>query len=205
MRKAFITGITGQDGAHLAELLLDKDYRIHGFIRRSSSFNTARIEHLYVDPHEPEARLRLLYGDLTDSSSLRAALEEARPDEIYNLGAQSHVGTSFKVPEYTGEATALGTIRLLEAARCVCPKARIYQASSSEMFGNSPAPQSESTPMLPCSPYATAKLYAYHAARSYRQAYGMFVGNGILFNHEGPRRLETFVSRKITRAWTCAS
>lgn len=199
-KRALITGITGQDGSYLAELLLDQKYEVWGVLRRSSSFNTGRIEHLYQDPHEPDARLRLVHGDLGDTCSLRAALEQSRPDEVYNLGAQSHVRVSFDVPEFTADSVAMGTVRLLEAVRQVCPEARFYQASSSEMFGDAPPPQSESTTFRPCSPYAAAKCHAFYAAQMYRKAYGMFVSNGILFNHGGPRRLETFVTRKITRA-----
>jgi len=201
VKRAFITGITGQDGSYLAELLLDKGYEVHGMVRRSSSFNTDRIEHLYRDPHEAGVRLRLHYGDLNDGSSLQAIIEAVRPDEIYNLGAQSHVRVSFDIPEYTGEVTGLGTIRLLEAVRRSRLPCRVYQASSSELFGNSDeAPQRETTPFRPRSPYAAAKAYAYHVAVNYREAYGMFVSNGILFNHESERRGETFVTRKITRA-----
>jgi GDPmannose 4,6-dehydratase len=201
VKRAFVTGITGQDGSYLAELLLEKGYEVHGMVRRSSSFNTDRIEHLYRDPHEAEVRLRLHYGDLNDGSSLQAIIEAVRPHEIYNLGAQSHVRVSFDIPEYTGEVTGLGTIRLLEAVRRSGLPCRVYQASSSELFGNSDEmPQRETTPFRPRSPYAAAKAYAYHVAVNYREAYGMFVSNGILFNHESERRGETFVSRKITRA-----
>jgi GDPmannose 4,6-dehydratase len=199
-RRALITGITGQDGSYLAELLLEKGYEVYGIIRRSSSFNTDRIEHLYRDPHEPGVRLRLVYGDLNDASSLNKLLRTIRPDEIYNLGAQSHVRVSFDIPEYTGEVTGLGTVRLLEAVRESGLSPRFYQASSSELFGSSPAPQSESTPFHPRSPYAVAKLYSYWITVNYREAYGLYACNGILFNHESPRRNETFVSRKITRA-----
>jgi GDPmannose 4,6-dehydratase len=202
-RRALITGITGQDGSYLAELLLSKGYEVYGTIRRSSSFNTSRIDHLYQDPHEPGVRLRLLYGDLNDASSLNHILRRVRPDEIYNLGAQSHVRVSFDVPEYTGEVTALGTVRLLEAIREEGITTRFYQASSSELYGNAPeVPQTERTPFYPRSPYAAAKAYAFHITRNYREAYGMFACNGILFNHESPRRGETFVTRKITRAAT---
>ena len=197
---ALITGITGQDGSYLAEQLLDKGYVVHGLIRRSSTFNTDRIEHLYKDPHDPEARLFLHYGDLTDGSRLTTLLEKVAPAEIYHLGAQSHVRVSFDEPEFTGEVTGLGTTRLLEAIRASEVPARFYQASSSEMFGATPPPQDESTPFYPRSPYAAAKVYAYWMVRNYREAYGIFACNGILFNHESPRRGETFVTRKITMA-----
>src|SRR5260221_6480679 len=201
LRKALITGITGQDGSYLAELLLAKGYEVHGVIRRSSSFNTQRIDAIYQDPHEPDRRLVLHYGDLNDASSLNRILRVVVPDEIYNLGAQSHVKVSFDTPEYTGEVTGLGTARLLEAIREVDSRPRIYQASSSEMFGKAATiPQNESTPFYPRSPYGVAKLYAYWLTVNYREAYGLFAVNGILFNHESPRRGETFVSRKITRA-----
>ncbi len=201
LRKALITGITGQDGSYLAELLLAKGYEVHGVIRRSSSFNTQRIDAIYQDPHEPDRRLVLHYGDLNDASSLNRILRVVVPDEIYNLGAQSHVKVSFDTPEYTGEVTGLGTARLLEAIREVDTRPRIYQASSSEMFGKAATiPQNESTPFYPRSPYGVAKLYAYWLTVNYREAYGLFAVNGILFNHESPRRGETFVSRKITRA-----
>ncbi len=201
MKKALITGITGQDGSYLAELLLEKGYEVHGVIRRSSSFNTERIDHLYQDPHTPGVRLKLHYGDLNDASSLNTLLRIIKPDEIYNLGAQSHVRVSFDVPEYTAEVTALGTIRLLEALReSGLSKTRFYQASSSEMFGSSPPPQNENTPFHPRSPYACAKVYAYWQTVNYREAYGIHAVNGILFNHESPRRGETFVTRKVTRA-----
>jgi GDPmannose 4,6-dehydratase len=201
MKKALITGITGQDGSYLAELLLAKGYEVHGIIRRSSSFNTSRIDHIYQDPHEPGCRLFLHHGDLNDGSSLNLLLKKLRPDEIYNLGAQSHVRVSFEVPEYTGEVTGLGACRLLEAIRELGLKdTRIYQASSSEMFGASPPPQNERTPFYPRSPYGCAKVYAYWIGVNYREAYGLHVSNGILFNHEGPRRGETFVTRKVTRA-----
>ncbi len=201
MKKALITGITGQDGSYLAELLLEKGYEVHGIIRRSSSFNTDRIDHLYQDPHTPGVRLKLHYGDLNDASSLNRLLRMIQPDEIYNLGAQSHVRVSFDVPEYTAEVTALGTIRLLEALReSGLSNTRFYQASSSEMFGSSPPPQNEKTPFHPRSPYACAKVYAYWATVNYREAYGIHAVNGILFNHESPRRGETFVTRKVTRA-----
>jgi len=201
MKKALITGITGQDGSYLAEFLIEKAYEVHGVIRRSSSFNTDRIDHLYQDPHTPGVRLKLHYGDLNDASSLNALLRTIRPDEIYNLGAQSHVRVSFDIPEYTAEITGLGTIRLLEALReSGLEKTRFYQASSSEMFGSSPPPQNEDTPFHPRSPYACAKVYAYWATVNYREAYGLHAVNGILFNHESPRRGETFVTRKISRA-----
>ena len=200
-RKALITGITGQDGSYLAELLLAKGYEVHGVIRRSSSFNTQRIDGIYQDPHEPDRRLVLHYGDLNDASSLNRILRVVVPDEIYNLGAQSHVKVSFDTPEYTGEVTGLGSARLLEGIRELDTRPRIYQASSSEMFGKvTEVPQNESTPFYPRSPYGVAKLYAYWLTVNYREAYGLFAVNGILFNHESPRRGETFVSRKITRA-----
>jgi len=199
-RRAFITGITGQDGSYLAELLLDKGYEVHGLIRRSSTFNTGRIDHLYVDPHEPGARLFLHYGDLTDGSRLVTLIERIAPDEVYHLAAQSHVRVSFDEPEFTGDTTGLGTTRLLEAIRLSQVPARFYQASSSEMFGASPPPQDEDTPFYPRSPYGAAKVYSYWMARNYREAYGLFAVNGILFNHESPRRGPTFVTRKITRA-----
>jgi len=199
-RRALVTGITGQDGSYLAELLLSKGYEVHGIVRRSSSFNTARIEDIYQDPHDADYRLRLVYGDLNDASSLNKILRTVRPDEIYNLGAQSHVRVSFDVPEYTAEVTGLGTVRLLEAIRESGMQPRFYQASSSELFGSSPPPQSETTPFHPRSPYAAAKLYSYWITVNYREAYGLYACNGILFNHESPRRGETFVSRKITRA-----
>ena len=202
MKKAFITGITGQDGSYLAEFLLDKGYAVHGLIRRSSTFNTDRIDHLYRDFHDPEARVYLHYGDLSVSGQLTDLLHDIQPDEIYHLGAQSHVRVSFDMPEYTGDVTGLGTLRLLEAIRRTGVKARFYQASSSEMFGAAPPPQSELTPFQPQSPYAAAKVYAYYVVRNYRDAYGLFACNGILFNHESPRRGETFVTRKITRAAT---
>ena len=199
-KRAFITGITGQDGSYLAELLIEKGYEVHGLIRRSSSFNTARIDHLYRDPHDPEARLFLHYGDLTDGSRLVTLIERIQPDEIYHLGAQSHVRVSFDEPEFTGDTTGLGTTRLLEAIRVTQVPARFYQASSSEMFGATPPPQHEETPFYPRSPYGAAKLYSYWMTRNYREAYGLFAVNGILFNHESPRRGETFVTRKITIA-----
>jgi GDPmannose 4,6-dehydratase len=201
VKKALITGITGQDGSYLAELLLDKGYEVHGIIRRSSSFNTQRIDHIYQDPHTPGCRLFLHFADLNDASSLNYLLKKLRPDEIYNLGAQSHVKVSFDVPEYTGEVTGLGATRLLESVRELgLADCRIYQASSSEMFGASPPPQSEATPFYPRSPYGCAKVYAYWIGVNYREAYGLHVSNGILFNHESPRRGETFVTRKVTRA-----
>jgi GDPmannose 4,6-dehydratase len=200
MKKALITGITGQDGSYLAELLLSKGYEVHGIIRRASTFNTGRIDHIYVDPHDPNARLILHYGDLSDSEQISNIIFNIKPDEVYHLGAQSHVRVSFDVPEYSGNVTALGTTRLLEAIRRSGNKARFYQASSSEMFGASPPPQNEETPLRPRSPYACAKVYAYWMARNYRDGYGMFATNGILFNHESPRRGETFVTRKVTRA-----
>lgn len=200
MKKALITGITGQDGSYLAELLLAKGYEVHGLIRRASTFNTSRIDHLYVDPHQPGARLFLHYGDLSDSSQLTNLIYNIQPDEIYHLGAQSHVRVSFDIPEYTGDITALGTTRILEAIRRSGVKSKFYQASSSEMFGNSPPPQDESTPFHPRSPYAAAKVYAYWMTVNYRQGYNLFASNGILFNHESPRRGQTFVTRKITRA-----
>jgi len=202
MPTALITGITGQDGSYLAEFLLCKGYEIHGLIRRASTFNTERIDHLYKDFHDPEARIYLHYGDLSVSGQLTDLLHEIRPDEIYHLGAQSHVRVSFDMPEYTGDVTGLGTLRLLEAIRKTGLPARFYQASSSEMFGAAPPPQSEATPFQPRSPYAAAKVYAYYVVRNYRDAYGLFAANGILFNHESPRRGETFVTRKITRAAT---
>src|SRR5579875_281260 len=198
--RALITGITGQDGSYLAELLLDKGYEVHGLIRRSSTFNTSRIDHLYADPHEEDARLFLHYADLSDGSRLATLLATIRPDEVYNLAAQSHVRVSFDEPEFTGIATGLGTTRLLESIRHVGLDCRFYQASSSEMFGATPPPQNEQTPFYPRSPYGAAKLYAYWVTRNYREAYGMYAVNGILFNHESPRRGETFVTRKISRA-----
>jgi GDPmannose 4,6-dehydratase len=200
-KKALITGITGQDGSYLSEFLLKKNYEVHGLIRRSSSFNTGRIDHLYKDPHEKEVQLRLVYGDLNDASSLNRIIRTIQPDEIYNLGAQSHVRVSFDVPEYTGEITALGTTRLLEAIRDSGIKTKFYQASSSEMFGNASCEgQNEKTPFQPRSPYAAAKVYSYWMTVNYREAYKFFACNGILFNHESPRRGETFVTRKITMA-----
>src|SRR3982751_5225776 len=200
-KRALITGITGQDGSFLTELLLDKGYEVYGIIRRSSTFNTDRIDHLYEDPHEPDTRLRLVYGDLNDSSSLNTILRQIEPDEIYNLGAQSHVRVSFDVPEYTGEVTGLGTVRILEAIREVGIRPKFYQASSSELFGKVvETPQTERTPFYPRSPYGCAKAYAYWITVNYRESYDLFACNGILFNHESPRRGETFVTRKITRA-----
>jgi GDPmannose 4,6-dehydratase len=200
-KTALITGITGQDGSYLTELLLAKGYRVWGVIRRSSSFNTHRIDHLYQDPHETDLRLRLSYGDLSDGSSINRILKITRPDEIYNLGAQSHVKVSFDVPEYTGDVTGLGTVRVLEAMRELGLESRFYQASSSELYGKVvETPQSETTPFFPRSPYAAAKAYGYYITRNYRESYGMFAVNGILFNHESPRRGETFVTRKISRA-----
>ncbi|TKB95042.1 MAG: GDP-mannose 4,6-dehydratase [Nitrospira sp.] len=201
MAKALITGITGQDGSYLAETLLAKGYDVYGIIRRSSSFNTARIDQIYEDPHVPHTRLRLLYGDLNDASSLNRILRTIQPDEIYNLGAQSHVRVSFDIPEYTGEVTGLGTLRMLEAIREIGFRPKFYQASSSEMFGKvQEIPQRETTPFYPRSPYGAAKLYAHWMTVNYREAYGLFACSGILFNHESPRRGETFVSRKITKA-----
>ena len=199
-RRALITGITGQDGSYLAELLLDKGYEVHGLIRRASTFNTARIDHLYRDPHDPEARLFLHYGDLSDGSRLVTLLSQIQPDEIYHLAAQSHVRVSFDEPEHTGDTTGLGTTRLLEAVRISELPVRFYQASSSEMFGATPPPQDEETLFHPRSPYGAAKVYAYWMTRNYREAYGIYAVNGILFNHESPRRGETFVTRKITMA-----
>ncbi len=199
-KTALITGITGQDGSYLAEYLLAKGYNVHGIIRRASTFNTQRIDHIYVDPHEPNARLFLHYGDLSDPGILTEIIWSIKPDEIYHLGAQSHVKVSFDMPEYTGNITGLGTTRLLEAIRRSGIKTKFYQASSSEMFGAAPPPQNEKTPFYPRSPYAAAKVYAYWMTVNYREAYGLFACNGILFNHESPRRGETFVTRKITRA-----
>ena len=200
-RKALITGITGQDGSYLAELLLNKGYEVWGIVRRSSSFNTGRIDHIYQDPHEEGVRLRLCYGDLNDASSINRILKMVRPDEIYNLGAQSHVMVSFDIPEYTAEVAGLGAVRILEAMRELELDAKFYQASSSELYGKVfETPQTETTPFYPRSPYAAAKAYAFYITRNYRESYGMFAMNGILFNHESPRRGETFVTRKITRA-----
>jgi GDPmannose 4,6-dehydratase len=200
MKKALITGISGQDGSYLAELLLEKGYEVHGLVRRSSSFNTGRIDHLYQDPHQQGVRLFTHYGDLTDAVALTHLLYRVQPDEIYHLGAQSHVRVSFEIPGYTLDVTGAGTLRLLEAMREAGVGSRFYQASSSEMFGAAPPPQSEATPFHPRSPYAVAKVAAYWAVVNYREAYGTFASNGILFNHESPRRGETFVTRKITRA-----
>jgi GDPmannose 4,6-dehydratase len=201
MKKALVTGITGQDGSYLADLLLEKGYEVHGIIRRASTFNTSRIDHLYADPHVHGVRLFLHYGDLSDSLNLTRLIDRIGPDEIYNLGAQSHVRVSFDIPENTGDITGLGTIRILEALREAKVPARFYQASSSEMFGKVQAvPQTETTPFWPRSPYAVAKVYSYWATVNYRESYGMHASNGILFNHESPRRGETFVTRKITRA-----
>ena len=200
MKKALITGITGQDGSYLAELLLEKGYEVHGLIRRSSSFNTARIDHLYKDLHDPENRLFLHYGDITDGVGINNLIREIKPNEIYNLAAQSHVKVSFEMPDYTGQVDALGTLRILEAIRSAKLDCRFYQASTSELYGITPPPQNEESPLRPQSPYAAAKLYAYWAVRNYRDAYGIHATNGILFNHESPRRGETFVTRKITKA-----
>jgi GDPmannose 4,6-dehydratase len=200
VKVALITGITGQDGSYLAELLLGKGYEVHGLVRRSSSFNTGRLDDVYQDPHDAHRRLFLHHGDLHDGSALGSLLARVRPAEVYHLGAQSHVRVSFDQPSYTGDVTGLGTMRLLEAIRSTGLETRFYQASSSEMFGAAPPPQCESTPFHPRSPYGAAKVYSYWVTRNYREAYGMFAVNGILFNHESPRRGETFVTRKITRA-----
>jgi len=200
VKKALIIGITGQDGSYLAELLLDKGYEVHGLVRRSSTFNTGRIDHLYQDRHEEAPKLFLHFGDLSDGSRLVSLIAEMQPDEIYNLGAQSHVRVSFDEPEYTGDITGIGTTRVLEAVRMVSPHSRFYQASSSEMFGATPPPQNEETPFYPRSPYGAAKVYSYWMTKNYRESYDMFATNGILFNHESPRRGETFVTRKITLA-----
>jgi GDPmannose 4,6-dehydratase len=200
MKKALITGITGQDGSYLAELLLEKGYEVHGMIRRSSSFNTGRIDHIYQDPHEEKRTLNLHFGDLSDGSNLNRLLEKVQPDEIYNLGAQSHVRVSFDIPEYTADVTAVGTLRLLDAIRETGLKTKFYQASSSEMFGKAlELPLKETTPFHPRSPYGVAKVYAYWITKNYRESYGLFASNGILFNHESERRGETFVTRKVTR------
>jgi GDPmannose 4,6-dehydratase len=199
-KKALITGITGQDGSYLAEFLLNKGYEVHGLIRRSSTFNTERIDHIYTDPHDPKSKLFLHYGDLSDSGQLSNLIYNLMPDEIYHLGAQSHVRVSFDMPEFTGDVTGIGTTRMLEAIRRSGIKTRFYQASSSEMFGDSTPPQNEETPFRPRSPYGAAKVYAYWMVRNFREGYGVFAVNGILFNHESPRRGETFVTRKITRA-----
>jgi GDPmannose 4,6-dehydratase len=200
LQRALITGIAGQDGSYLAELLLSKGYEVHGIVRRASSFNTGRLDHIYQDPHEPGPRLQLHYGDLTDSVALVNLIRSIAPQEVYHLGAQSHVKVSFEIPEYTGESTGLGTIRLLEAIRASGVETRFYQASSSEMFGSAPPPQDELTPFHPRSPYGCAKVYAYWTTVNYREAYGLYAANGILFNHESPRRGETFATRKIARA-----
>lgn len=197
---ALITGITGQDGSYLAEFLLSRGYEVHGLVRRASTFNTHRIDHIYVDPHVPGARIFLHYGDLSDSGQITNLIYNVKPDEVYHLGAQSHVRVSFDIPEYTGDITGLGTIRILEAIRRSGIKTKFYQASSSEMFGSSPPPQNEETPFRPRSPYAAAKVYSYWITVNYREGYKIFASNGILFNHESPRRGETFVTRKITRA-----
>lgn len=199
MKRALITGITGQDGSYLAELLLYKGYEVHGIMRRASTFNTSRIDHIYEDPNHPNAKIFLHYGDLSSSEWAINLIYNLAPDELYHLGAQSHVRVSFDMPEYTGDITGIGTMRLLEAVRRSGAKTRFYQASSSEMFGSAPAPQSETTNFQPRSPYAAAKVYAHWMTRIYREGYGLFASNGILFNHEGPRRGETFVTRKITR------
>jgi GDPmannose 4,6-dehydratase len=200
MKKALVTGISGQDGSYLAEFLLAKGYEVHGIVRRSSSFNTERLEPIYQDPHVADYRLRLHYGDLEDGSSLAKLVEQLQPDEVYNLAAQSHVRVSFDVPEYTASTVALGTLRLLEAVRAAGKPSRFYQASSSEMFGSSPPPQNEHTPFQPRSPYACAKVFAHQLCQNYRDAYGLHISCGILFNHESPRRSIPFVTRKITRA-----
>jgi len=201
VKTARITGITGQDGSYLAELLLGKGYEVHGIIRRASTFNTDRIDHIYQDPHDPDIRLHLHYGDLTDGSQIARLIRTVQPHEIYNLAAQSHVAVSFQQPEYTGDVDGLGVVRLLEAIRESGVDTRLYQAGTSEMFGASPPPQNEDSPFVPRSPYAAAKIYAHHMVRNYREAYGMYAVTGILFDHdEGPRRGETFVTRKITRA-----
>jgi GDPmannose 4,6-dehydratase len=200
MKRALITGITGQDGSYLTELLLSKGYEVHGLIRRASTFNTSRVDHLYMDPHDPGARLFLHYGDLANAEQLTNLIYNMQPDEIYHLGAQSHVQVSFEMPEYTGNVTGLGTTRLLQAIHRSGIKTKFYQASSSEMFGSAPEPQSEHTPFQPRSPYAAAKVYAYWMAVNYRAGYHLFACNGVLFNHESPRRGETFVTRKVTRA-----
>ena len=199
-KKVLITGITGQDGSYLAEFLLEKGYEVHGLIRRASTFNTERLDHIYADPHDLKAKLFLHYGDITDSGQLTNLIYNIQPDEIYHLAAQSHVRVSFDMPEFTGDVTGIGTTRLLESIRRSGIKTKFYQASSSEMFGDSPPPQNEETPFRPRSPYGAAKVYAYWMVRNCREGYGMFTVNGILFNHESPRRGETFVTRKITRA-----
>ena len=200
MPRALITGITGQDGSYLAELLLEKGYEVHGLVRRSSSFNTSRLDNIYQDPHEASVRLLLHHGDLSDSGALVNLIRDLQPDEVYNLGAQSHVMVSFEIPEYTGETTGMGTVRILEAIRASQVQTRFYQASSSEMFGAAPPPQNEDTTFYPRSPYGVAKMFAYWTTVNYREAHGIFAANGILFNHESERRGETFVTRKITRA-----
>ncbi len=200
MPKAFITGITGQDGSYLADLLLEKGYEVHGLIRRASTFNTSRLDHIFKDPHEKDNRLHLHYGDITDSAGVTNLIRSIEPDEIYNLAAQSHVMVSFVMPTYTGNVDALGTVAILEAIRSSGINSKFYQASTSELFGSTPPPQNESSAFRPRSPYAAAKLYAYWATVNYREAYGIHASNGILFNHESPRRGETFVTRKITRA-----
>ena len=200
MKRALITGVTGQDGSYLAELLLEKGYEVHGVIRRSSTFNTSRIEHLYKDPHESNNKFRLHYGDITDGVGIANLVRDLEPHEIYNLAAQSHVKVSFEMPDFTAQVDAVGTIRLLEAIRAAKINTRIYQASTSELYGSTPPPQSETSPFAPQSPYAAAKLYSYWVVRNYRDAYGLHATNGILFNHESPRRGETFVTRKITLA-----
>jgi GDPmannose 4,6-dehydratase len=199
-KKALITGITGQDGSYLAEMLLEKGYEVHGLIRRTSTFNTSRIDHIYQDPHDPDQKLKLHFGDLLDSSSVAHLIRNIQPDEIYNLAAQSHVMVSFSIPHYTAQVDGVGTIGVLEAIRTWSPHSRIYQASTSEMFGSTPPPQSEKSPFRPRNPYAAAKLMSYWATVNYREAFGIHATNGILFNHESPRRGETFVTRKITRA-----
>ena len=203
MKKALITGITGQDGSYLTELLLEKGYQVYGIIRRSSSFNTARLKHIFKDPHHPENRLHLIYGDLDDSSVVSKIIRDVLPDEVYNLGAQSHVRVSFDIPEYTGNVTGLGTVRILESIRQIAQDSgkhiKFYQASSSELFGKSMPPHNENTPFYPRSPYGCAKLYSFWLTKNYRESFNMFASNGILFNHESPRRGETFVTRKITR------
>ena len=200
MKKAFITGITGQDGSYLAELLLEKDYEVHGLVRRSSSFNTGRIDHIYQDPHTPNPKLFLHYGDLTDGVNLTNLIHEIKPNEVYNIGAQSHVQVSFTMPQYTAQVDAVGSVALLESIRASGINCRFYQASTSELYGSTPPPQNEDSPFKPRSPYAAAKLMAYWSTVNYREAYGLHATNGILFNHESPRRGETFVTRKITRA-----
>ena len=200
MKKAFITGITGQDGSYLAELLLEKGYEVHGLVRRSSSFNTGRIDHIYQDPHTPNPKLFLHYGDLTDGVNLTNLIHEIKPNEVYNIGAQSHVQVSFTMPQYTAQVDAVGSVALLESIRASGINCRFYQASTSELYGSTPPPQNEDSPFKPRSPYAAAKLMAYWSTVNYREAYGVHATNGILFNHESPRRGETFVTRKITRA-----